>query len=880
MSVRLQLLLLEDRANDAELALAELRRAGFAPDWRRVDSEEDYLAALDPSLDLILADYHLPQFDALRALELLRARKLEIPFIIVSGAIGEDIAVQAMRRGAADYLLKDRLTRLGAAVERVLQQHRLRAEKEKAEAALRQHAHLHQAVLSSLAAEIAVLDPTGTIIAVNEAWERFARAHGDPQLNGTGIGTNYLDVCRRAAESYDTEAAQVLAGLQAMLEGKQARFTTEYCCSTPESDLWFIMQATPLPEGAGIVIAHEDVTVRKQAEQALRAAEVKYRTLVEHIPAIVYQAALDEASSTLYVNGQIETILGFTQVEWMADPQRWLKQLHPRDLGQVLENLARARTTDTPIRSEFRMLTRNGQVMWFGDEAVLVRGGDGQPLFLQGIMLDITARKQAEEQLRQLNASLEQRVAERTADLAHANAQLQAKVAEQAHLEQQIQRQAVQAFAVADVSRALAEASLSLKPLFEMIAQQIVRVIGDATVLTLLSEDRQTMEVVAIGHADPEGIDFMRTLFPRPYPVSQGIAGQVVRTGQAVLRPVIAPEQARAQIKPEYHPYLDRFGMSSVLIVPLRARGRILGTVGISRDKPGRPYTEQDQGFLQDLADRAGLAIDSAQLFASEQQARAEAERANRAKSAFLASMSHELRTPLNAILGFTGTLLMKLPGPLNADQEKQLTIVQRSGKHLLNLINDLLDLAKIEAGKVEIALEALVCQHLLDEVATSLRPLAEEKGLVFRIEAPAEPLELYSDRRALGQILLNLIGNAIKFTDAGEVRVVLACASSMNDGNTATAGVIAPGSDVGGWSSVVFQISDTGIGIRAEDQARLFTEFGRVDSLEVRRREGSGLGLRLSQKLAELLGGSIELSSDFGVGSTFILRLPQGELR
>ncbi|HEX5689955.1 MAG TPA: ATP-binding protein, partial [Roseiflexaceae bacterium] len=177
---------------------------------------------------------------------------------------------------------------------------------------------------------------------------------------------------------------------------------------------------------------------------------------------------------------------------------------------------------------------------------------------------------------------------------------------------------------------------------------------------------------------------------------------------------------------------------------------------------------------------------------------------------------------------------------------------------------NDLLDLAKIEAGKVEIAREALVCQHLLDEVVASLRPLAEEKGLAFDVEAPAEPLVVHSDRRALGQILLNLIGNAIKFTERGEVVVSVKINDEQHRGARVVLG-----------PSLVFSVRDTGIGIRAEDQARLFTEFGRVDSAEVRQREGTGLGLRLSQKLAELLGGSIALSSDFGTGSVFELHLP-----
>lgn len=163
-----------------------------------------------------------------------------------------------------------------------------------------------------------------------------------------------------------------------------------------------------------------------------------------------------------------------------------------------------------------------------------------------------------------------------------------------------------------------------------------------------------------------------------------------------------------------------------------------------------------------------------------------ELEKASRAKDHFLATMSHELRTPLNAILGFTGTLLMKLPGPLTTDQEKQLRTVQSSARHLLSLINDLLDLAKIESGKVELTPEPLVCQGLIQEVANALRPLAEAKGLRFETRTPPDNLVIQSDRRALSQILLNLVNNAIKFTDAGGVSLEPA-------GRTRPAGGIGP---------------------------------------------------------------------------------------
>jgi protein-histidine pros-kinase len=227
-----------------------------------------------------------------------------------------------------------------------------------------------------------------------------------------------------------------------------------------------------------------------------------------------------------------------------------------------------------------------------------------------------------------------------------------------------------------------------------------------------------------------------------------------------------------------------------------------------------------------------------------------ELEKASRAKDRFLATMSHELRTPLNAIIGFTGTLLMKLPGPLNADQEKQLKTVQGSARHLLALINDLLDLAKIEAGKVELNLEPVQCRAVLEDAVQALRTLAEGKGLALRLEAAGD-LTVRADRRALSQIVLNLLNNAIKFTERGEVRVRL---SQVSD-------------------RVHIEVEDTGIGIRAEDQGRLFTAFTQLEGA-TRQQEGSGLGLHLSQRLAGLLGGTIVVRSEYGKGSVFILML------
>jgi protein-histidine pros-kinase len=262
---------------------------------------------------------------------------------------------------------------------------------------------------------------------------------------------------------------------------------------------------------------------------------------------------------------------------------------------------------------------------------------------------------------------------------------------------------------------------------------------------------------------------------------------------------------------------------------------------------------ETDQGMfataaIRDVTDRTrfenGLRVANAKL-----------EQANRQKNRFLANMSHELRTPLNAILGFTGTLLMEIPGTLNDEQTRQLRTVQASGRHLLSLINDLLDLARIEAGRLDLTLEAINCQELVEEVAEGLRPLAEEKGLVLAIAQPDAPIEIKTDRRALSQILINLTNNAIKFTDDGSIRI------EVGPHATDTAGAR-------------FTITDTGCGIHEEDQKSLFSAFEQVDSSGNHPYGGTGLGLYICQTLAALIGGAITFDSEYGTGSSFTLEL------
>jgi len=265
-------------------------------------------------------------------------------------------------------------------------------------------------------------------------------------------------------------------------------------------------------------------------------------------------------------------------------------------------------------------------------------------------------------------------------------------------------------------------------------------------------------------------------------------------------------------------------------MAPVRVQGDIIAAIGTSLDITDRKRASKE---LQDAKERA--------------------EAADRLKSAFLATMSHELRTPLNSIIGFTGILLQELAGPMNAEQRKQLGMVQTSARHLLTLINDVLDISKIEAGQLEVFPESFELPNLLQEVTEAARPLSEARSLDLSLTIAPRIGEMHSDRRRIGQILTNLLSNAIKFTEAG--RIELSCTQEGDD--------------------VLLIVRDTGIGIAADDLDKLFVPFRQVDSGLMRKYEGTGLGLSICKRLAERLGGRIEVESTPGQGSTFQVTLP-----
>jgi signal transduction histidine kinase/putative methionine-R-sulfoxide reductase with GAF domain len=293
-------------------------------------------------------------------------------------------------------------------------------------------------------------------------------------------------------------------------------------------------------------------------------------------------------------------------------------------------------------------------------------------------------------------------------------------------------------------------------------------------------------------------------------------------------------------------------GHHSVFGVPLQREGTLIGVLILAR-REVRPFTDKQIELVQTFADQAVIAIDNVRLFDEIQDKSRQLEVASQHKSQFLANMSHELRTPLNAILGYTELMA---DGAYGEPSEKMLGILKRleaNGKHLLGLINDVLDLSKIEAGQLELELSDYCIQDIAQTVRSTLEPLAADKRLGFKVEVAPQLPSGHGDGRRLTQVLINLVGNAIKFTDAGEVAIK---AEAHN-------------------GSFHVSVRDTGPGISSADQARLFQEFQQADNAITKKKGGTGLGLAISKRIIEMHGGRIWVESQPGQGSTFTFTLP-----
>ena len=451
------------------------------------------------------------------------------------------------------------------------------------------------------------------------------------------------------------------------------------------------------------------------------------------------------------------------------------------------------------------------------DQRIVVRTGDE----LEGLADQFNHMT---GQLRESYAGLERKVQARTMELTDA-------------LEQQT--------ASAEVLKAISRTTFELDPVLDALIQSATRLCKSDRGFIFTREGDEYQPTASFG-ATPEQLEFLRG---RHLTSTSGtLVGRAAQTRQ-----MVQIEDARNDPDYPWSESLAFLGFRTMLGVPMLREGEPIGVVAIWRDEV-RPFSERDKQLVMTFADQAVIAIENVRLFREIQDKSRQLEIANQHKSEFLANMSHELRTPLNAIIGFSEVLLERMFGELNEKQDDYLKDIFSSGKHLLSLINDILDLSKIEAGRMELDVENFDVPAALGNAMTLVRERAQRHGITLGLDVAAEVGEMRADERKFKQILVNLLTNAVKFTpDGGRVDV----RARLTDGVLEVA------------------VRDTGIGIAPQDQAAVFEEFRQVGRHYTNKQEGTGLGLALTQRFIELHGGTIRLESELGKGSVFTFTLP-----
>ncbi len=567
----------------------------------------------------------------------------------------------------------------------------------------------------------------------------------------------------------------------------------------------------------------KEIAERKQAEEALRESQQRLDNIVANSPGAIYRCANDEHWTMEFISMGITLISGYPAEDFLNNRGRsYASIIHPDDRQHVVDAVKAGVARKEHFEMEYRLVAADDTTHWVHEQGRGVFSPEGRLLCLDGVIFDITAQREAEETLK-LNT-------ERMEALLQLNQMTSATQEE------------MFSFAFEAAVR-LTRSKLGYLGLMN----------EDDTILNMQLWSREAMAECKVPNT------------PRIFALeNSGLWGEAVRQRRPIITNEYAAPNPWKKGIPEGHVKLLRH-----MNLPVIVGGKIVLVVGVGNKE--EDYNESDVqqlsllmegmwGMIERMRAEKELRHYHNQLEETVQQrteelklSRDAAEAANRAKSMFLANMSHELRTPLNAILGFSA--MLRRDRQATGEQREKLDIINRSGEHLLRLIDDVLEIAKIEAGRLQLEITAFDLGAMVRDVTDLMRLRAEEKGLQLQVDqSSAFPRYIMGDEARLRQILVNLAGNAVKFTRAGSITIRLRLKQNARP-------------------HLVIVVEDTGPGISAEDQKRLFKPF--VQLGEAGEQKGTGLGLTISRQFAELMGGTIGVTSELGKGSVFCIELP-----
>ncbi|HEU4323470.1 MAG TPA: ATP-binding protein [Roseiflexaceae bacterium] len=654
-----------------------------------------------------------------------------------------------------------------------------------------------------------VVDPQGQVLALNPAAETLTgwthiQAGGQTVEQicadlGTDLPAWVGGLLRQPAAAPNARITCTCRGARRDLEARALRLD--------DSEGRVAALAVTLRDTGAIRSEHPEVS---QLLEHIRDQRRLIASIVTHVPGIVWEAwgAPDDAGQRIdFVSGYAERLLGYPVSDWLSTPNFWLGLVHPEDRARTAAETRALFEQGRDGVVQFRWVARDRRVIWAEAHCAVIRDAEGRPTGMRGVTMDITERKQVEQERDRL-LELE-RAWHSAAELARRNLAL-----------------------MAEASALLADADdegLTLERVTGLMVPQM----ADWCALDLGGQESPP-RTVALAHYNAELAAVARDLHQQILadPASEHSLWRALRSGRAELCNAV-PQTLRDG------------GVAALLVAPLTARGRTLGVLTWAMSDSGRRYSSADLALAEDLARRIGLALDNARLYR-------EARDAVQARDQFLSIASHELKTPLTALLGYTDLVQRRTAKTLGERDRQALRTIQDQALRLNRLVSSMLDLSRIQTGRLEVDWGEVDLCALAERVVEEMQPTLVQHTLT--VEGPDEPLVVGGDMLRLEQVLQQLIQNAVKYSPmGGDVLVRL-----RHNGACATV-----------------TIEDQGIGIPASALPRLFNRFYRASNIDARNISGMGIGLYIVKAIVLLHGGSVTVHSREGQGSSFTVTLP-----